>query len=55
MGASFWKAIWYWRPVKIPFDEVILFLGLYPEAIILNLDKFLHKDSHCSVIYNAEE
>lgn len=31
----------------IPFDIAILLLGLYPEAIIINLDRFLHKDSPC--------
>lgn len=38
-----------------PFRAAIVFLGLYPEAIIPNLDRFWHKDSPCSVIYNARK
>ena len=40
--------------IDLPYDPAMPLLGIYPEKMKTNLERYIHHNVHCSTIYNSQ-
>ena len=52
-----WRTIWRFLKklkIELPYDPAIPLLGIYPEKTIIQKDRHMHPNVHCSTVYNSQ-
>ena len=41
--------------IELPYDPAILLLGIYPEKMKTNSERYVHPNVHSGAVYNSQD